>query len=354
MLARRVSWMLGSLGVVLIVGLIVRSDEITLVPDATVKGVTGKSITGTIDAESPTAVRITPKSAAAVDVPVEQIESITYTGQPASMGLAQISEKNNDSPTALAQYKKAVAEAGNASPLVAEAAQYGQVAMLADLARNDPARLDEALAQLDAFTRTHPRGRHLGPALESIARLALLKGDAARADQAATALQAIPWAAGRAQLLKAKVLAKKGQNDDAMKLLDKTIADAPEGSSRRLEARLARAEALAAAGKFAEAETAVRELIKETPPEKADVQALAHNTLGDCLRTAGKLKDALFAYLQTDILYDKDKDEDARALFQIAQLWRKLNQSERADEAMARLRERYPQSAYLKSGTARP
>ncbi len=262
-------------------------------------------------------------------MPVEQIESISYTGQPGSMGTAQINEKNNDFVNALAQYKKAVTDAGTAQPLVAEAAQYGQAAMLVELAKGDATRLDEALTQLDAFTRTHPRSRNLGPALESLARLAPSKGDTARADQALTSLAAVPWAADRAQVLKAKVLVKKGQNDQALKMLDQIIATAPQGSSRRLEARLARAETLAASQKFAEAEAAVREVIKETPPEKADVQALAHNTLGDCLRAGGKLKDALLAYLHTDILYDKDKEEDARALFQIAQLWRKLNQSER-------------------------
>jgi tetratricopeptide (TPR) repeat protein len=329
-----------------------RADEVVLVPDSTFK-VPGGKLVGQITSETPNAVKIKPTTGAEQDVPVDQIESVTYTGQPASLPLAETREANGALAEALDLYKKAAGEAGN-RPYIAQAAQFGQARVLYELSKADPARTDEAIAALDAFVKANRSSRHLGPALEALARLSLNKGQTDRAEQALHGLSAIPWAADRAAVLKARVLAGRGKNDEALQVLDQLVASAPRGSARSDEARLARGELLAAAGQFAEAEKAIREVIADTPPEKADFQAVAHNALGDCLRASGKQKDALFAYLETDILYDQDKEQHARALFQIAQLWRDLKQPARADEVMGRLRQQYPQSPYLTAAPKTP
>jgi tetratricopeptide (TPR) repeat protein len=329
-----------------------RTDEVILDPSASLK-VPGGRIVGQITSESPTAVKIKPETGAEREVPVEQIASINYTGQPASLPLAETRENNGALAEALEQYRKAAGEAAS-KPYVTQAAQFGAARVQAGIAKADPSKLDEAIAALDTFVKTHRASRHLAPALEQLARLALNKGDNNRTEEALKALAAIPWAADRAAVLQARLLAKKGQGDQALQALEKVIGAAPKGSSRAEEARLARAEVLSATGKFADAEAAAREVIRDTPPESAELQALAHNTLGDCLRAAGKTKDALFAYLETDILYDADKEQHAKALYYIAQLWRELKQQARADEVMGRLRERYPQSPYLSGAQAVP
>lgn len=329
-----------------------RADEVILEPGSTLK-VPGGRLTGQITSETPTVVKIKPDTGAEREVPVDQIASITYSGQPASLPLAETRENNGALPDALEQYRKAATEAGG-KPLIAEAAQFGAARVQAEIARTDPTKADEAIAALDAFIKAHKSSRHLGPALEALARLTLTKNQNDRAEEALKGLAAIPWAADRAAVLQARVLAQKGDNDAALQALDKLIATAAKGTPRADEARLARAEILAAAGKYAEAETAAREVIQDTAPENAELQALAHNTLGDCLSRAGKSKDALFAYLETDILYDADKPQHARALFNVAQLWRKLGQPARADEVMSRLREKYPQSPYLTGNVEKP
>ncbi len=85
-------------------------------------------------------------------------------------------------------------------------------------------------------------------------------------------------------------------------------------------------------------------MIKATPPEDAAGQAPAYNTLGDCLRAANRPKDALLAYLHTDMLYSKDKEEHPRALHQISVLFRQLKQDGRADDFAQRLKTEYPHS----------
>jgi tetratricopeptide (TPR) repeat protein len=144
------------------------------------------------------------------------------------------------------------------------------------------------------------------------------------------------------------LLARRGEHAQAVAALDALIKSAPENSARRREARLTRAECLAAQEKFTEAEAEVRSLIKALPAEDAPTQSLAYNTLGDCLRAAHKPKDALLAYLHTDLLYAKDREQHPRALARIAQVWRELKREDRSDEVMQRLRQEYPQSPWLK------
>ncbi len=109
---------------------------------------------------------------------------------------------------------------------------------------------------------------------------------------------------------------------------------------------LAKAESLVGMKKFKEAETLVREVILASPPEDADAQAPAYNTLGDCLRAANHPKEALLAYLHTDLLYSKDKAEHPRALHWIASLFRQIKQDAKADEFALRLKQEYPRSTW--------
>ena len=120
------------------------------------------------------------------------------------------------------------------------------------------------------------------------------------------------------------------------------------------EARLAKAESLAGLKKFPEAEADVRAVIQASPPEDFAAQSAAYNTLGDCLRAAGKPKDALLAYLHTDVLYAKDKEQHPRALAQIAQLWRELKREDRANEIDGAPQAGVPRSPWLSASRTSP
>ena len=110
---------------------------------------------------------------------------------------------------------------------------------------------------------------------------------------------------------------------------------------------MAKAESLAALSKFDDAEKLAREVIKNASAEDSAAQAVAWNTLGDCLREANKPKEALLAYLRTDLLYGDDKEQHARALSEIVRLFRRLKQDDRADEIYARLKQDFPASPWF-------
>jgi tetratricopeptide (TPR) repeat protein len=327
-----------------------RGDEVVLVPDSTVKGAIGGRVRGTIQTETPTEV-VVKLGNTTTTVPTGEIASIRYDGQPPSMALAESRETAGQLAEAADLYKKAAAEASS-KPFIQESALFHQAQALAELAQTEPGRAAEAIGLLDAFVKAHAKGRHVVAALDSLARLQLHKGDYAAVERTLAEMAKQPQSADRAAVLRATISARQGHYDKAIAEYDRLIQDSKEGSARRRDAKLAKAEALAAQKKYDQAEAEVRSVIQAAPAEDAQVQAAAYNTLGDCLRAAGKPKDALLAYLHTDVLYAKDKEQHPRALAQISKLWRDLKRDDRADEVWARLKQEYPQSSWLAS--ARP
>lgn len=328
------------------------ADEVLLVPNSTVKQAVGGRVRGTIQSETPAEV-VVKLGAGTTSVPVDQIASVRYDNQPASMTLADSNEAGGQLAKAAELYKKAAGEA-EGKPLVAQAARYKHAEVTADLAMADPGRAAEAVGLLDAFIKANPSSRHTAPALETLARLQLQKGDFAQVEKTVAALAKTPSGADRAGVLRARVLARKGDHAQAVTVLDGLIKNAPAGSAWQREARLAKAESLAGLKQFTEAEADLRSVIQAAPAEDVAAQSSAYNTLGDCLRAAGRPKDALLAYLHTDVLYAKDKEQHPRALAHIAHLWRELKRDDRADEVVQRLKQDYPQSPWLAAARANP
>jgi tetratricopeptide (TPR) repeat protein len=321
-----------------------RGDDVTLISGTTFKQAIGGRVRGTVQSESPSEV-VVQLGANSTSVPTDQIQSVRYDGQSSNFQLAEARESSGQLAEAAELFKKAATDSvGKPFPL--QAALFREAEALTELALVEPDRVKDAKDKLTRFLQTYPTSRHLAAARGCQARLLLHVGDIAGAEAALAALAKLPRGKERADVLRTKILAKQGKHDDAIAQLDKLIAGYPKGSERQRAALLAKAESLAGKKKFKEAEALVREVIQGNPPEDAAAQAPAYNTLGDCLRAADQPKEALFAYLHTDLLYSKDKEEHPRALHHIVELYRKLKQDGRADEFAQRLKQEYPRSPW--------
>jgi tetratricopeptide (TPR) repeat protein len=351
--SRLLTALAGSLVLPMVAISVAIGDVVNLTADATTKGASGGMIRGTVISESFSKVEVKLGNTVTA-IPTNEIVSITYDGDPASLEQAKAKESANSLGEAADLYKKAATEA-SARPFIVEDALFGQVRATTELALNDPSKSAEAIALLETFSRTYKNGRHIGPALESLAKLQLAKENYAGVEQTLAQLSKLPGGDDRASIFRIKILTRRGNLDQAIVELDKLIASAPDGSVKKRDAQLAKAESLVTQRKYPEAETLLKGVIKASGAEDAATQAAAHNALGDCLKAAGRPKEALYAYLHTDLLFGKEKDEHARALAQLAQLWRdpQLNRPDRAEEAMERLKQEYPRSPYL-TGTPAP
>jgi TolA-binding protein len=321
------------------------ADDVQLVPGASVKQAISGRVRGQIQSESPGEV-VVKLGNITTSVPNDQIASIRYDGQPATLQLAETRETAGQLAEAAELFKKAAGEAAD-RPYVRQMALYREAAALADLAFVEPDKTKDARDRLLRFVQTYPSSRHIIPAREDLARLQLNSGDFAGAEATIAELARLPKAADRAGVLRAKVLARQGRHDEAISELDRLIATFPDRSVGQREARLAKAESLVGMKKYKEAEGLVRQVIAAAPAEDVAAQSAACNTLGDCLRADNRPKEALLAYLHTDLLYSKDKLEHPRALFRIEKLFRQIKQDGRADEYAQRLRQEYPRSQWL-------
>jgi tetratricopeptide (TPR) repeat protein len=329
----------------MLAGGVAGADEVTLVPGATLKGAIGGRVRGTVQSESPGEVLVQ-LGTNTTNVPTNQILSIRYDGQSPNFQLAETREAAGLLTEAAELFRKAAAESAG-KPYPERAARFREAEVLTDLALIEPERMKEARDKLTLFIQANGTSRQIAAALQCMAKLQLHGGDFAGANATMAALERLPGAAERAAVLRAKILARQGKHDAAIAELDRLIATSPKGSVRQRAALLAKAESLAGMKRFKEGEELVREVIKASPPEDAAAQAPAYNTLGDCLRAANRPKDALIAYLHTDLLYSKDKEEHPRALRHIEELFRQLKQDARADEFAQRLKQEYPRSPWL-------
>ncbi len=329
---------------------ILRGDDVSLIPGTTVKQAIGGRVRGTVQSETPTEVVVT-LGTNTVTVPTDQIVSIRYDGQSANFQLGETREAAGQLAEAAELFRKAASESA-ARPFPHQAALFREAEVLVDLAAIEPDRFKEAKDKLNQFIRSYPGGRHIAPAREALARLQLNSGDFAGAEATIAALAKMPRAGERAAVLRTKVLAKQGKHDEAIAELDRLIASSPKGSPRQRAAMLAKCESLAATRRYKEAESLVRQVIQENPAEDAASQAPAYNTLGDCLSAANRPKDALIAYLHTDLLYNKNKEEHPRALHAIAAVYRQLKKDGQAVEYEQRLRQEYPRSAWNRASTS--
>ena len=321
-----------------------KGDEVRLIPGTTLKQSIGGVVRGQVQSESANEVVVL-VGANPVTVPVDQIVSVRYDGQSATFPLAEARESAGQLSEAADLFKKAATESlGRPYPL--QSALYREARVLSDLALVEPDRVKEARDKLSQFLRTYPNSRQLVAARENLAKLQIHSGDFTGAEVTISALAKSPKSAERASVLRTKVLVRQGKYVEAIAELDHLIASSPKTSERHRAAMLAKAESLVGLKQFKEAESLVRDVILANPAEDAEAQAPAYNTLGDCLRAAERPKEALIAYLHTDLLYSKDKTEHPRALHAISLLFRRIKQDAKADEFALRLKQEYPRSPW--------
>jgi outer membrane protein assembly factor BamD (BamD/ComL family) len=329
-----------------------RADDVFLVPGAKVEHAVGTRVIGQIQSESPSEVVVQiGGGSTTTSVPTDKIASVRYTGESSSFALGDTRENAGQLAEAAELFKKAASES-EGKPYLVQAALFREARVLTDLALTEPERVKDAKAKLTSFVQRYSNGRHIVLARACQARLQLASEDFAGAEATISALAKLPRASEQAAILRTKVLAKQGKHAAAVAELDRLIATYPKGSERLRAAQLAKAESLAGMKKFKEAEGLLRDVILATAPEDAAAQAPAYNTLGDCLRAANRPKDALLAYLHTDLLYSKDKEEHPRALHYIIALFRQLKQDGRADEFSQRLKQEYPRSRWTVTKSA--
>jgi len=284
------------------------------------------------------------------DFPVNEITQINFAEEPSDLNSARSAVRQRNYNQALTELKKLDA-APLARDVIKQDFEYYKALCLAKLAMTEGGDKTAATAAMLAFARAYPQNYHFYEVAEMMGDLAASSGNSADAARYYGPIAAAPWpdyqmrgnnAIGRAQL------ADK-QFEPALATFDKVLASdlaTPEAAQQKLLATVGKSICQAETGKADQAVTALQDIIAKNDPQDAALFARTYNALGRCYLKQNKPKDALLAFLHTDVLFYAEPDAHAEALYHLSTLWNDMNKTERAVAASNTLKTRYAGSVW--------
>jgi hypothetical protein len=210
------------------------------------------------------------------------------------------------------------------------------------LAQEDTSRSDAAFKALSDYKTAFPDGWEIVPALQLLALLQEEKGDTESAGKTYATLADLPGISAdmkmQSQLKGARLLLralKFGEAEAKLKQVESALpADDPQRTF--VEVYLIQTR-IAQKGNLDGIQKKLEQIILRS--KDGALGALAHNALGDYYRTKGD-DQAFWEYLKVDMMYNQDKEEHAKALYFLSQLFQKPPRvnPDRAEEFLARLK----------------
>ena len=307
-------------------------------------GRTGPPSRGTITAISPARVTIK-TTATSVDFDAKDIQRVTFGNEP--------NEVRTGRERALAgQYSDALEELRKVDPesietdVIRQELNYYIGYSLAHLAMEAGGDKGEAHAALLDFVGQNRNSYHFFPAAQLLGDLSYAMGEFDDAVRYYSGLARAPWPEHqmKAAVLQARAQAAGGRYEEALAQFEQVLAsglNTPEAMEQKRQASVGKAVCLAGTGRHEEGIQLLHELIANNDPNDAELMGPAYNALGACHAQAGETKQALLAYLHTDILYFSNAPAHAEALYHLSRLWSRVDQSDRAVRARSLLQSRY-------------
>ncbi|MGH7136731.1 MAG: tetratricopeptide repeat protein [Pirellulales bacterium] len=286
-------------------------------------------------------------------VPSYAVESIRLADEPFQLNLIRNQANNGAYENALRALDKIDPDSLEKPEVKAEV-QYLRAYCNARLALGGSGDVKAAGKEVTAFIKANPNSFHFYPANELAGDLVVALGDyeaATKFYKILSSASADAWKikagidAGRAKLAEKKYDEALTEFETALGLAENSKG--PE--TQQLSAMLGKAACLAQTGKPDEGVKLAETIISKLPAEEVDLHARAYVVLGNCYRQMpNHTKQALLAFLHVDVLYFSNPQCHAEALWNLASLWQDLKKIDRATQASALLKERYPNSTWAK------
>lgn len=326
-------------------------DQVTYQPPGAAKE---SEVRGTIEEETPGVIRIKTKMGV-VEVPALQVRSVIYQSKkvtplelrkPQGKELRaltydpkQAAKRAEFLNEALAGYKEVDAQVKEEVNLH-RYLQYKIAIVLTLLSRDDATKTDAAIAALTDFKTSFPTGWEIVPALKLLAQLLEEKGDTDGASKAYEDLAGTPdlpkEMRQEAEVLAVRFLLRGSKYPEAEKKIKSLQGTLPKDAPQRAFLDVCLVQSQIAQGRLGDAEPQLRSVLKTAVDPS--LRAVANNLLGDYYRLKSDPEEAFWHYLRVDVLYPQDRDEHAKALYFLSQLFDKpKNDPARADECRKRL-----------------
>jgi hypothetical protein len=317
-------------------------------------------ISGTIQEETPAGIKLKTDKGEVKNIPALHIRAVDYGAGVDAVGRVDYHSGDAKLERALLETTAKKKAEGLESALLAfrdldangqlrsivsvhRYLQYRIAQTTALLAQEDLSRRDAALAALNDYKTAFADGWEIVPALQLLASIQEEKGDTEGASKTYAQLAGLPGIAPamklQGQLKGARLLLRARKFHEAEAKLKQVEAALPVDDPQRafvevylIQSRIAQKSDLNGIDKKLE------QLLRTS--NDGALRALAHNALGDYYRAKGDNAQAFWEYCKVDMLYNQDKEEHAKALYYLAQLFDKppRNDRDRAEEFRTRLK----------------
>ncbi len=315
---------------------------------------------GTIQAETPAGIRMRTDGGQVKEIPALQIRAVDYGEGVDAVGVLDYHAGDSKLDRALLETTAKKKSDGLESALKAyreldsneklrriasvhRYLRYRIAQTLALLAQDDASRRDAAFAALNDYKTAFADGWEIVPALQLLAVLEEEKGDTEGAGKTYTLLAELPGITPEMklqnQLKGARLLMRALKFGEAEQKLKHVESALPANNPQRafvevylIQSRIAQKSSLDGVDRKLE------QIVRSS--KDGSLCGLAHNALGDYYRTKGDNAQAFWEYCKVDMLYNQDKEEHAKALYYLAQLFDKppRNNRDRAEEFLSRLK----------------
>jgi tetratricopeptide (TPR) repeat protein len=281
---------------------------------------------------------------------VNDIARITFADEPSELANTRNIVNSKNWPLAMQEISKLDGKTFDRPYIAADVAYYKALCQ-ARLAMSEGGDKEAALQALFAWARGNASNWHFYEAAEVMGDLAMASGKFEDAARYFGPIANAPWGdyKMRANIGAGRALASQKKYEEALQKFDAALVidlSTPEAASQKLLATVGKATCLCETGKPDEAVAILQDIILKNDPQDAVLFARTYNALGNCYLKQGKTKDALQAFLHTDILFSTDEEAHAEALYRLSKLWNEVNKSNHATEARAILREKYAGSLW--------
>jgi tetratricopeptide (TPR) repeat protein len=287
--------------------------------------------------------------------PANEIQRINFDGEPGDLSQARTTILTTANyKAALEDLKKVdLKKVDTRADMIKQEVDFYRALCLAHLSLTEGGEKKAAEDALTKFCKDHKESYHFYPAAELAGDVAAAAG---RYDDAAKYYNAVagaPWddTRIRANVSLARMLSAQGKYPEALEKYDAVAkdVDTPETGPYKQQAIVGRAVCLAETSKPDEAIALINDpkgVIATNDPKDTKLMSRAYNALGTAYSRAGKKKEAILAFLHTDLLYFQDPDAHAEALYNLAGLFQDTNKADRSIEARNTLKARYAGSVW--------
>jgi tetratricopeptide (TPR) repeat protein len=291
-------------------------------------------------------------------IPANDVESIEFDGEPSELKLARGALRTGNDKSVITNLDKIKIEPSMKPGVKQDIAFYRAYAN-ARAAMSGSGDIQKAGQEMFNFASGNAESYHFYQAQETLGELLVAVNKIDDAIKVYSVLDQSPSDIYkmRAASARGRALMSLSKFPEALAEFDKVLAlpfnpmtqKGTQAESQRFSAVLGKAQCQAKTGGY---EEAIKQLegtiIANLNPEESALQALAYNTLGNCYnqKPDGK-KNALLAFLHTDVLYNNVPSAHAEALWNLSQLWIDIGKNERGQECLNRLNRLYPGSPWL-------